>query len=113
MSPTKFWIGVVLFVANFVLGFFAKFLILFEGWRIAALVIYGVSWFMLFIGIILVGKEGWDYIVQRYRDYRKRTVKNIKRHSAKTYHKVRRHSKRAYSKLKEGVKKQMPGSKRA
>ena len=117
MSVIKFWIGVVLFVGNFIIGKIATFLFILyydnQWWRIFSISLYLVSWLMLFAGIFLVGKEGWNYMVQRYKNYKKRTVKNIKKHSAKTYHKVRRHSKQAYSKLKEGVKKQMPKPKKA
>jgi len=51
---------------------------------------------MLFAGIYLCGKEGWDYSVKKYREYHERTVKTIKHHGYKTY-----------SKVKEGVKKQI------
>jgi len=100
VRAAKFWIGVILIFSNFIFGKIATFLFILyydvELWRRFSLWLYVFSWIMLFAGIYLCGKEGWDYSVKKYREYHERTVKTIKHHGYKTY-----------SKVKEGVKKQI------
>ena len=121
MNIVRFWVGVVLIIANFIIGFLAKLIPLLyfkigyyslNVWIWVGFGVYAFSWLMLLVGVYLCGKEGYDYAVGKYREYQRRTVQSIKDHSQKTVSTIKDHSQRTYSKVKEGVKKHIERAKK-
>jgi hypothetical protein len=84
----KFYVGVILIVLNFVFGFIGKVSIveLFVNGKInwSFTIIYLVSWFMLFVGIFLLGKETMEivdaYIKRRVKEAVDKASSEGKRH---------------------------------
>ena len=105
MGNFKFWIGVTLLLGNFVIGKIATvlFFIYYDQtlWRWFSIGLYLFSWLMLFAGLLLFGKEGWDLMVKVYVDYQNKTVRNIKDHGQKTYSKVKDRVRRQISKTRK------------
>jgi len=108
MRAAKFWIGVILFVGNFIVGKMATLLFIInynkEVWRSFSIALYAFSWIMLFVGGYLVGKEGWQYMVKVSKEYQTRTVETIKGQSQKTYYKVREGVKRSITPKKDNIR---------
>ena len=78
----KLFAGIVLFVLNFIIGFYAKVLFLVKikepfYWWLGA-VIYAFSWILLFAGVYLLGSETNKLI-------RSRIKHNVKKSVRKTY----------------------------
>ena len=76
----KFYIGVVLIISNFIVGKIAiPFFAVDARWGLA---IYIFSWFMLFAGIYLCGREGFNYARLYYKHFKmsikKSTIKGFK-----------------------------------
>lgn len=81
----KFIIGIVLIIISLVLGKLVFIPIIFfpqsVTWRISMIIIYAASWIMMLFGIYLAGKEGYYLAKHKYREYGRRTIEGVGRHS--------------------------------
>ncbi len=114
MNAVRFWVGVALIIANFIIGFLAKVIPLLyykigyyslNVWIWIGFSVYAFSWLMLLVGVYLCGREGYNYAVTKYKEYQLRTVQSIKDQSQRTVSTIKDHSQRTYARVKEGVKK--------
>lgn len=72
----KFYCGVFLFITNFIVG---KIAIPFFVMDIKlGTTIYLFSWLMLFGGLLLSGKEGWQMSKFYYHKWKMNTIKKLK-----------------------------------
>ena len=76
----KFYIGLVLIISNFIVGKIAIPFFAVDAWW--GLAIYIFSWFMLFAGIYLCGREGLSYARLYYKHFKlsikRSTIKGFK-----------------------------------
>ncbi len=72
LSNRRFLIGMILLIANFVVGKLALFIIPID--VMCAAVIYGISWVMLFAGLFMCGREGY-YLSKIFYQRMKASVK--------------------------------------
>ena len=93
-TDKRFIVGVVLIVSSLVLGKLVFIpLLMFPGnerWYIAMLIVYIFSWLILITGIILTGIEGYKLVMEKYKEYQKRTVADIKKRGSAVRDKLRR-----------------------
>ena len=81
----KLWVGVVLIILNFVIGFYAKVMMVikindpFYWWLWVR--IYAFSWLLLFAGIFLTGWETYRIITDKVNRNVKKTVRKTYRHA--------------------------------
>lgn len=84
----KFYIGVFLIVMNFIVG---KIALIVGTVRISwGIYVYMFSWLMLFAGLLLCGKEGWEYSKAVFKRGEKKLISNFhlpKRRPAMPYKK--------------------------
>ena len=64
---TKFYLGVFLVITNFIVGKIAVPFFAFDVWLGTG--IYLFSWLMLLAGLLLCGREGWNYSKKWYRNF--------------------------------------------
>ncbi|MFC1723670.1 hypothetical protein ACFL0V_06015 [Nanoarchaeota archaeon] len=55
-----------------------------EGWRMAMIYIYALSWVLLLIGMVIAGVEGYKLGMRRYKVIRKKSLQTVRRTSVKT-----------------------------
>jgi len=86
----KFLIGVVLIIISLILGKLVFIPIIFfpqsSTWRISMIIVYAASWMMILFGIYLAGKEGYYLAKHKYREYGRRTIEGVGRHSKTAAH---------------------------
>jgi hypothetical protein len=73
----KFYIGMILIIANFIVGKLA--VLFFTVAAELAIAIYVFSWLMLIAGLLLCGREGLSYARMYYRHFERRLKKNALR----------------------------------
>jgi len=100
----KFIIGVVLIVVSLAIGKLVLIpIILFPGnkeWRTGMIILYAFGWVLLVIGIALAGWEGYRLVTHKYKHYKRRTVRAVKRHGRH----AAAHTKKHVNNIKNGVK---------
>lgn len=101
----KFILGVVIIIVSLILGklvlipFFLFPLSFTAKWTL--LIIYILTWPMMFVGIYFAGMEGYRLATHKYKEYKKRTIYRVKTTSKK----AAEHTKRVLKHpIKEGIK---------
>ena len=74
IKTKKFLFGVFLLISNFVVGKIAIVIIPFS--MLAAVLVYLFSWLMLFAGLFLCGKDGYEYAKVSYKFFKHKMRQN-------------------------------------
>lgn len=102
---TKFAIGIVLIIFSFALGKGVLIPLIFfpdsSAWWISVITVYIFSWIMMLGGIFLAGIEGFRFVMNRYKEYKKTTVTSVKDRSKKVASGTMTALKKPMKKLKE------------
>ncbi|MBI1936112.1 hypothetical protein HYS31_06745 [Candidatus Woesearchaeota archaeon] len=111
----KLLIGLALVVLNFVLGFYAKVMMVVNikdpfYWKVWVGV-YAISWLMLFAGIYLLGFEGVKLIKANIKHNVKKTISDARKLPQKSVNYGRKLHKKSVSKIKSTSKFVMNGVK--
>ena len=111
-KDTKLLIGVILIILNFILGFYAKALIVVKFYEpisvITGLSIYAFSFILLLMGVFLVGWETVKLIQQRIHHHVKRTVKMTYHGAKELPRKGIHYTRQLHKKFKERNKPKKP-----
>ena len=99
----KFYWGAILIIASFVFGLITKFLFFYpttnQNTRLSMVVIYIITWPMLFLGVYWMGKD-YAESLQKYMRYRY-YHKYVKVRTKKAYHATKKRTRKIRTKTKE------------
>jgi predicted DNA repair protein MutK len=101
----KFILGVVIIVVSLILGklIFIPFILFPLSYDVKwiLLIIYILTWPLMFVGIYFAGMEGYRLATHKYKEYKKRTIYRVKTSSKK----AAEHTKRVLKyPIKKGIK---------
>ena len=108
LQDKKFLAGVILVLVSILLGIFGKVLIVVKLYQpvyvMTGFSIWGFSWLVLFVGILLVGWETVKFIRYRINHHVRKTVKTTYSNTRKLHRKSMRNIKRASKEIMENLK---------
>ncbi|MBU2561803.1 MAG: hypothetical protein KKD17_05895 [Nanoarchaeota archaeon] len=105
----KFIIGMVLMVSSLVIGKLVIIPLIMlpgsNGLKMSMLIIYITSWIMMLMGIGLAGWEGYRLVTHKYREYKQKTIHQVKHHSKRAAETAVMHTRNAANLTKDVAQK--------
>lgn len=104
-----FIVGIALIIASFILGKLVFIPLLLNPsnviWRTATLIAYSLTWVMLFIGVWLAGKEGYQLVMEKYKERQRETLGAVRYHGRRAAERTYHIAKQAAELPKKGIRK--------